>query len=150
MISDAIIPSTNDKKGSSMAVASADTKKERFEALLDSYALALHLTNQIMDSGLLEKKIKLGSDVEKISEFVRTLLPRLASEIRVANNVKRQIISTSYNEGIYFRSSADIAQAYFDELAARGGEWEFADLEGLFLKYKTLAEEETEYERNGW
>ncbi len=103
-----------------------------------------------MDSGLLENKIKLGSDAEKISEFVKKLLPRLASEIRVAENVKKQIISTSYNEGIYFRSSADIAQAYFDELASRGEEWEFADLKGLFLEYKAHTEEEMELERNRW
>ena len=118
---------------------SETTKQERFEKLLETYAIALHLTYQIMDSGILESKIKLGNDAEQITNFIRKFLPAFANDIRYAERVKGSITNTSTSARQH-EGALDIALAYFDELNVNGSSWEFADLEDMFIEYKNQAE----------
>lgn len=122
-------------------MSSADTKQSRFEKLLDTYAVALHLTYRILDSGLLEKKIKVGSDADKITDLVRHMLPVMANDIRYAEKINGAIKSTD-RSAKYHKGALDIANAYFYELNTHGGGWDHADLEELFTEYKEKAEVE--------
>jgi hypothetical protein len=126
-----------------------DTKQARFEKLLDTYAIALHLTYQVLDSGLLEKKIKVGNRSDDISATVRYLIPAFACDLRQADLEKEAIKDIrSYDEIEHFGTAVELATAYFDELQARGNEWESADLEDLFMEYKVSAEKQLEEDRD--
>lgn len=118
-----------------------NNRQARFEKLLDNYAVALHLTYRVLDSGLLEKKIKVGNDVDKITSLVRHMMPAMANDIRYAEKIKGEIKNTD-RSAKYHEGALDIANAYFYELNTYGGEWEYADLEELFTGYKEEAEEE--------
>lgn len=120
-------------------------RKIRFDRLLDNYATALHISYQLLDSGILERKIKVGNNVD-IDKLIRELTPAFAYDIRRAEKIKGMIKSTS-NFGDYHGSALDIANAYFDELHIRGSEWEYADLADLFDAYKAEAEEELEEDK---
>ncbi len=121
------------------------TKQARFDKLLDNYAVALYMTYQLLDSGLLEKKIKVGIDVDKINKLVEALVPALANDLRRGEKIKKAIVTNSYDD--YVNSALDIANAYFTELNTYGGEWENADLVDLFTNYKEQAEREAEEEK---
>lgn len=122
------------------------TKQTRFEKLLDHYAVALHLTYELLDSGLLESKVKIGNDTDKVNGLVKQLLPAFAADLREAEEWK-DIIKSPHNYDKYFGSAVDIANAYFDELRTRGREWEYADLQDFFADYKATAEEVVEKDR---
>ncbi len=126
---------------------SKSSKQDRFERLLDHYAIALHITYQILDSGLLERKIKVGNDSKRIDELVGLFLPSLANDLRRAEKIKGVIKSIDNHGTHYFGSAVDLADAYFTELNTHGGEWEYADLEDLFFEYKIAAEEALEQGR---
>lgn len=125
-------------------------KQARFEKLLDYYAIGLSLTYKLLDSGLLEKKIKVGMRSEDIDALVRQLLPAFASDLRQAD-LEKESIKSIYSYGIeYFGSAVDLATAYFDELRARGSEWENADLQDLFADYLERAEKQKEEDRDSY
>lgn len=128
---------------------SDDSKKQaRFEKLLDYYAIGLFLSYKLIDSGLLEKKIKVGIKSDDISSTVRQFIPAFASDLRQADQEK-EIIKRVENYGIdYFGSAVELATAYFDELQARGNEWENADLRDLFADYKERAEKRMEEDKD--
>lgn len=126
------------------------TDKERFNSLLDSYAVAVYLSGQLLDSGILERKIKIGNDTKRVDEIMRVLVPFLANDLRAANRKLAGLKNPEFAHGDFFNSSLDIANAYFDDLATKGSEWEHADLENLFTEYKRQAEEEMELARNRW
>jgi hypothetical protein len=129
-------------------MSNTDTKQARFDKLLDYYAAGLYLSYKLLDSGLLEKKIKVGNDVGKIDDMVRRLLPAFAADLRQAD-LEKESIKSIHSYGIeYFGSAVDLATAYFDELQARGNEWENADLQDLFEDYKARAEEQKEKDRD--
>ena len=122
-----------------------ESENVRFEKLLENYAIALHLTYQLFDSGLLEKKIKISNEPAKIAEAVRHFLPLFAHDIRYASQTKGSII----NGVKYFEGSSDIANAYFDDLYKYGDEWEYSDLQDLFYKFKDEAETKLAEKRSG-
>lgn len=105
------------------------TKQARFNKLIHYYTVALYLTTQLIDGDLLERKIKVTED--NYESVRRPLLIAVANDLRQA---ERSIIDDEYDELV-------IATAYFDELQARGNEWEYADLQDLFIKFKTQAQE---------
>lgn len=128
-------------------MADKNDKQARFEKLLDYYAISLYLSYKLVDSGLLERKIKVGNKGDDISATIRQLIPAFATDLRQAEQEKEMIKSIE-NFGIdYFGSAVDIATAYFDELQARGNEWENADLQDLFADYKAQAEKERDEDR---
>ena len=122
-----------------------NSKKARFDKLLDNYAVALYMTYQLLDSGLLEKKIKIGVDVDKINQLVGAFVPALANDLRRAEKIKLAIVKNCYDD--YANSALDIANACLTELNTYGGEWENADLVDLFTNYKEQAEQEAEAEK---
>lgn len=124
-------------------MSDSKSKQARFEELLNNYAVASYVTDQLMTSGLLEKKIKLGVDVDKIDNFVEVVLPYIANSIRRGNKLKASKIKDPYE-------AKDIANAYFTELNTYGGEWEYADLEDLFINLKEDAEQEIEDDKDRW
>ena len=128
----------------------SETKKQRFESLLDSYAIAAYLSERLLDSGLLERKVKVGSSVNRADEILSVLTPIFAYDIRVANSIIQHLKDPSFAEGDFFTSSINIANAYFDELKTRGAKWDYSDLEDLFIEYRQRAESEMELERNRW
>lgn len=87
--------------------------------MLNHYAIAVHLSYELLDSSLLERKIKLGNDIEKINNLVSHLILSLASDIRQADKVRGAITSVQGYPG-YERSALDIAEVYFYELETRG------------------------------
>lgn len=126
-----------------------NTKQARFDKLLDYYAIGLHLSYKLIDSGLLEKKIKVGNRSDDISATVRQLIPAFASDLRQADLEKEAIKDIhSYDEIEHFGTAVELATAYFDELQARGNEWENADLKELFMEYKVNAEKQLEEDRD--
>lgn len=128
-----------------------DDKQARFEKLLDTYAVALHLSYKLIDSGLLEKKIKVGNKSDDISGVIRQFIPAFASDLREAELNKERIKDVhSYDDIEYFGSAVDLATAYFDELQLRGSEWENADLKDLFAEYKVRSEKQREEDRHSY
>lgn len=121
-------------------MSTMDEKKKRFNQLLEDYAVALHIADQLFDSGLIEKKVK----VKDYELFNADFVSRLAYEMREARKRARAIINEPSN-GI------EIANAYFVELSARGSEWNHADLADLFDDLretsKELAERDIEWPR---
>jgi hypothetical protein len=123
-------------------------KQARFEKLLDYYAVGLYLSYKLIDSGLLDRKIKVGTDTDNIEALIRRFIPAFASDLRQADQEK-EIIKHVGNFGMdYFGSAVDIATAYFDELRVRGNEWEYADLRDLFADYRARAEKQMEKDRD--
>ncbi len=123
------------------------TKQARFEKLLDYYAVGLYISYKIIDSGLLEKKIKVGYKSDDINALIRQFIPVFASELRQADIEKEAIKDIRNDEIEYFGSAVEIADAYFDELRIRGNEWENADLRDLFADYKIRAEKQRDEDR---
>ncbi|MES2631202.1 MAG: hypothetical protein V4611_04555 [Patescibacteria group bacterium] len=121
-----------------------DTK---FEKLLDYYAIAVYLTYELLDSTLLERRIKVGNDPERINDLINQFVPSFASDIRQADSIKGAIQSV-HTIDRYSGSALDIANAYFYELDTRGAEWEYSDLVDLFTEYKERAEKYLEQQRN--
>ena len=118
-----------------------EDKKSRYLKLRATYLLAYSLSSALVDSGLLEKKIKTGKwDSDRFQKVWRDITVRFANEIRV--NAKEE-----------YELVADIAahEAYMDELRQRGDEWVEADLESIFReRLTTLNSHLKDYQENGW
>lgn len=106
----------------------------RFNRLLEDYAVALHVSDRLMDSGLIEKKIK----IKDHELFTADLVSRLAFEIRDAKRRVKAIINKPSDALV-------IADAYFIELSVRGLEWEQADLRDLFEHFHATAKARHEH-----
>ena len=114
------------------------TKQARFDKLIHYYTVALCLTTQLIDGDLLERKIKVTDD--NYESVRRPLLIAVANDLRQA---ERSTITDEYD-------ALAVATAYFDELQARGNEWEYADLQDLFIKFKTQAQEVIDDNKGNW
>lgn len=125
-------------------------QEQQFDSLLNNYAVAVYLSGQLLDSGLLERKIKVGNNVERLNEITRLLVPFLANDLRTAQRKINGLKNPDFAKDEFFSSSLDIANAYFDELASKGSEWEYADLEDLFIEYRSQAEASMESERDNY
>ena len=102
-----------------LIIMNKNSLQAKFEKMLNHYAIAVHLSYELLDSSLLERKIKLGNDIEKINNLVSHLILSLASDIRQADKVRGVITSVQGYPG-YERSALDIAEVYFYELETRG------------------------------
>lgn len=123
-------------------------KQARFDKLLTYYATSFYLAYKLLDSGLLERKIKVGSDTDKINALLRALIPAFATDLREAEQAVDEI--KDIDNITYSASAIELATAYFDELNARGNEWEYADLKELFTDYMNKAKQELEDDKERW
>lgn len=108
---------------------------KRTEKLAKQYVIALRLTNQIIDSGILERKIKVTT--KNFEEIRRPLLAAMAADLRYAEK-NSDTLSLDIHDRLC------VTEAYFDELAARGDEWEYADLRQDFLTWQRSIQKQLE------
>lgn len=115
----------------------------RFLSLAQSYYRAAVITDELFRNRIFETKIKM----------------KFAPGDEVSNRKYNAIVSMIAQRERYFDARSHtiepeyrdiVADAYFADLNYHGEEWEFADLEPRFRKWKELALQQLELERENY